>query len=520
MILLISNYSSLIFNIYRTLNKFNYSILIMQDPNPLEIKNKNISHIIIAFSEKKPSNNLIEIIKEFSPSIPILGISLGFGAILNAFESTCTGNIICKKKSIQHNGCGIFRHVNQNFNAMIYSQIEASLIPPCFEITAWNGDEVMAIEHKYYQVIGLQFNPESNASENGEKIFLNFLHYQRQNIPIQEYLKEVLNGGNLTFKQSYDVMDEITYGNMHDAQIGSFLTSLEIKGVKPSELAGFASALKNKAIPFDANYTSSKRMDIVGTGGSNRKTFNVSTTVAFLLNAAGANIIKHGNGAITSKSGGADLLTHLGININMDISTCINIYHELGITFIYAPKFHAALAFASSARKALGFKTAFNLIGPLSNPAKITHQLIGVFNKNYTEIIANTLKILGINRAMVVSGFDGYDEISLSAPTQITELINGEIKTYIFTPLEVGLDYVPHSTLVGGNAIDNAKITMDIFNGLPSNKANLVCINAAAAMYLYGLSESIKEGFFLIKKVIEGKKVFEILDRFKHLSNS
>ena len=520
MILLISNHSSLIFNIYQMLNKFNYPILIMQDPNLLELKNINISHIIIAFSEKKPSSNLIEIIKEFSPSIPILGISLGFGAILSAFESTYTKSIICKKKSIQHSGCGIFRHVKPNFNAMLYSQIEPSLIPSCFEITAWNGDEVMAIEHKYYQVIGLQFSPESSASENGEKILLNFLHYQRQNIPIQLYLRDLLNGKNLSFKQSYDLMDEITYGNVHDAQIGSLLTSLEIKGVSPNELAGFASALKNKSIPFDANYTSSKRMDIVGTGGSKRKTFNVSTTTAFLLNAAGANIIKHGNGAITSKSGGADLLMHLGININMDISTCINIYHELGITFIYAPKFHAALAFASSARKALGFKSAFNLIGPLSNPAKITHQLIGVFSKEYTETMANALKILGIKRAMVVSGFDGYDEISLSAPTQITELIDGEIKNYIFTPLEVGLDYVPHSTLVGGDPSDNAKITMDIFNGLPSNKANLVCLNAGAAMYLYGLANNIRDGFFLIKKVIEEKKVFEVLSRFKYLSNS
>ena len=265
------------------------------------------------------------------------------------------------------------------------------------------------------------------------------------------------------------------------------------------------------------------RFEMVGTGGSKAKTFNVSTTAALILASQAKKnnfgIIKHGNKAITSKSGSADLLNALGINVNMDFENIKQIYKNLHITFLFAQKFHSAMRFAANARSSLGFKTAFNLIDPLSNPSPITHQLIGVFDKSYTEIMAKALAILGVKRAMVVSGLDGYDEISLCAPTQITELHNGDIKTYIFNPIEDELDFVHHSLLQGGDNQENLQITLDIFNAKPSPKLDLVALNMGAALYLCNQAQSIQDGFFRAKEIIQSKEVFETLESFKTLSH-
>ncbi|MDE5926749.1 MAG: anthranilate phosphoribosyltransferase, partial [Helicobacter sp.] len=303
----------------------------------------------------------------------------------------------------------------------------------------------------------------------------------------------------------------------------SILTSLEIKGVDEYELAGFASVLKQKAVRFEVGSKNRILFDMVGTGGSSAKTFNVSTTCALLLatlaKKADFGIIKHGNRAITSQSGSADLLNALGINPNMELQNVQKAYQDLNLTFLFAQRFHSAMRFAAPARSSLGFKTAFNLIGPLSNPAPITHQLIGVFDKAYTEIMARALAILGIKRAMVVSGLDGYDEISLCAPTQITELRNGVIKTYIFNPVEVGLSFASYSMLKGGDARENLQITTDIFNALPSPKLDLVALNLGAALCVCEQAESLKEGFFQAKQIIESKEVFEVLKGFQSISN-
>ncbi|MDO7252823.1 bifunctional anthranilate synthase component II/anthranilate phosphoribosyltransferase [Helicobacter cappadocius] len=529
MILLIDNYDSFTFNIYQMFSKFNHPIKVIRNDKISieEIKQINPQYIIIGPGPKTPQEAgiSIKIVQELKGIYPILGICLGHQAILAAFDVPIVNakHIVHGKiEPLEHNSKGIFRNISPNTPIVRYHSLAAKSddIPDFFEISAKTHDgEVMAVEHKSYQLIGLQFHPESIGTNEGEKMILNFLHYRRETIPIKTYLKKALNLLDMDFQEAYNIMDELTEGNMSDAQIGSLFTSLEIKGIKAEELAGFASILKKKAISFPLPIDGEKRLDIVGTGGSPNKTFNVSTTSSLILAARGVNIIKHGNRAITSQSGSADLLEKLGININMSVENCIECYKKLGITFLFATKFHSALAFASNARKSLGFKTAFNLIGPLANPAAVTHQFIGVFNKNYTEIMAEALNILGIKRAMIVSGFDEYDEISLSAPTKITELKDGKILSYDFTPLEVGLDYVPYSMLRGGDADTNKQITLDIFNNIPSVKNDLVCLNAGAALYMYGLANSIKDGYMQIKETLKSKKVFEILEEFKKISH-
>ncbi|PAF48009.1 anthranilate phosphoribosyltransferase [Helicobacter sp. 12S02634-8] len=529
MILLIDNYDSFTYNLYQVFSKFNHPIKVVRsDKITIEdIKNINPKYIIIGPGPKTPQEAgiSIQIVQEFKGIYPILGICLGHQAILAAFNVPIVSAkriVHGKIEPLEHNARGIFRNISPNTPIVRYHSLAGREvdIPDFLEITAKTPDgEVMAVEHKYFQLIGLQFHPESIGTEEGEKMILNFLHYRRESIPIKTYLKKTLTLCNLTFQEAYDMMDELTEGNMSDAQIGSLLTALEIKGVQAEELAGFASVLKKKAVSFPLPLGDEKRMDIVGTGGSPNKTFNVSTTTSLLLATAGVKIIKHGNGAVTSQSGSADLLARLGVNVQMSVETCIHCYKQLGITFLYALKFHSALRFASQARKSLGFKTAFNLIGPLANPAAVTHQFIGVFNKDYTEVIAEALNILGIKHALVVSGFDAYDEISLTAPTKITELQNGKIWSYDFTPIEVGLDFVPHSMLVGGDSATNQEITMDIFNNIPSAKNDLVCLNTGAGLYLYGLASSLKEGYFQAKEILKSKKVLDTLQAFKQLSH-
>lgn len=532
MILLIDNYDSFTYNIYQAFYRFGFPIKVARSDKITidDICKLSPKYIIIGPGPKTPKEAgiSIKIVQELQGIYPILGICLGHQAIMAAFGM----DIVNAKKiahgkieSLHHNQKGLFRHIKPLTPIVRYHSLvgKAHQLPDCFEVSAWSEDgEIMAIEHKSHHLIGVQFHPESIGTVEGEKMLLNFLHYTREIIPIKYYLKNVMEGKNLHFKEAYDVMDELTEGNMSDAQIGSILTSLEIKGVNAEELAGFASVLKKKAIDFTCDTSDEVRLDIVGTGGSPNKTFNVSTTSALLLASAGVKVIKHGNRAVTSKSGSADLLQALGVNVNMDTRVCKNVYDEIGITFLFAQKFHAAMRFAAPARASLGFKTVLNLIGPLSNPSNVTHQFIGVFDKAYTEIMANALAILGIKRAMIVSGFDNYDEISLCAPTQITELDNGEIKSYVFNPSEIGLDFVSFAELQGGDVEENKHISLDIFNATSphSPKTQLVALNTGAALYLAGKAKSIKDGYFLAQEIIESKQVLTLLDRFVSLSNA
>ncbi|MCI5969292.1 bifunctional anthranilate synthase component II/anthranilate phosphoribosyltransferase [Helicobacter sp.] len=534
MILLIDNYDSFTFNIYQAFSALGYPIKVLRnDKTSLEeIQALNPSYIILGPGPKAPKDSKlnIAIVQNFKGIYPILGICLGHQAILAAFgvEIVNAKNIIHGKvEPLIHNEKGVFRHISQKTPIVRYHSLvgKKDAIPECFMVSAVSEDgEVMAVEHKQYHLVGLQFHPESIGTKEGIKMLQNFLHYARELIPVKEYLKKTLKQESLNFQESYNLMDELTEGNLSDAQIGSVLTSLEIKGVNAYELAGFASVLKQKAVRFTPKRKFAKNFDMVGTGGSNAKTFNVSTTCALLLasmaRAENFGIIKHGNGAITSKSGAADLLNALGIPADMKLQNALKAYEELHITFLFAQRFHAAMRFAAPARKTLGFKTAFNLIGPLSNPASISHQLIGVFDKGYTEIMAQALQILGIKRAMVVSGLEGYDEISLCAPTQITELKEGSIKTYIFNPIEVGLSFVPYAMLKGGDVRENLAITQDIFNALESPKLNLVALNMGAALYVCDLADSIKEGFFRAKEIIKSGAVFGVLESFQKISNA
>lgn len=530
MVLILDNYDSFTYNLFQIFLKLGYQIKVVRSDKITigEIEKLNPQYIVLSPGPGTPNDAgvCIEVVQKLQGKYPILGVCLGHQTILASYGVPIVNAdriVHGKVEKMIHNGKGVFRNIPQPTYATRYHSLvgKEKDIPDCFEITCRSEDgEVMGIEHKDYCLVGVQFHPESIGTKDGEKIITNFLHYRRESVPVKSFLQKVLTGKDLTKDEAFDFMDELTEGNLHDSQIGSLLTSMQIKGVTSEELAGFASLLKKKASYFPAPEPNEKRLDTCGTGGSkNSKTFNVSSIVALVVAAAEVNVVKHGNKAVTSKSGSADLYQQLGINIDMSPETCYKVYKKTGMTFLYARKFHSAMKYAGPTRAALGFRTAFNLIGPLSNPANATHQIIGVFDKAYTRIMAEALSLLNIKRAMVVHGLDGLDEISLCAPTQITELNDGWIKSYIFNPEEIGLKFVDHEFLVGGDVAENMAIAYDILNGIASPKMDLVLLNAGAALYLYDKVPSIKEGYTLAKEIINSKKPLSLLQEVIKLSN-
>ena len=529
MVLILDNYDSFTYNLYQIFLKLNYKIKVFRSDKITvdEIEKINPEYIVLSPGPGTPDDAGIctEVVQKLQGKYPILGVCLGHQSILAAFGVPIVSAkriVHGKVEKIIHNEKGIFRNIPKDITGTRYHSLAAkkNKIPDCFIISAEAEDgEIMAVEHKKYCLVGLQFHPESIGTKEGERIVKNFLNYKREAVPVKKYLQNLLNQQNLSKQEAYDIMDELTEGNLPEAQIASFLTSMQIKGVTAEELAGCASVLKKKAAFFPKPKDDEKRLDTCGTGGSNEsKTFNVSTIVSILAAAAGAKIVKHGNRAVTSKSGSADLLEKLGVNIEMSPEKSFEIYDQIGLTFLYARKFHSAMRHAVATRAALGFRTLFNLIGPLSNPAYATHQLIGVFNKDYTDILCKALYLLGIERAMVVHGLDGLDEISLSAPTKITELKNGWIKSYIFDPKSIGLEYINHNILKGGDVELNKNICLDILKGKKSEKSKLAFLNAGAALYLYGIADSIKKGYFIAQEISQSKKALPLLEKFVKLS--
>lgn len=528
MILLIDNYDSFTYNIYQLIGKLGFEVVVKRNDEIqiTDIRLLNPTHIILGPGPNNPKDSKIclDIISHLKGEYPILGICLGHEAILYAFGVpivNATHIVHGKISLLNHCEDGIFTNIPQQIPVTRYHSLVAKRenILDEFAITAISDDnEIMAVSHKNYPLVGLQFHPESIGTEYGEKMILNFIHYKRHAIPVKAFLHKLANLEDLSFVESYDLMECIAEGDLTKVQLGSLITSFYAKKPTSNELAAFASLLVTKAESFSIN--DEKHIDIVGTGGSARKTFNVSSTVAILLASMGLKVVKHGNNGVTSKSGSADLLYHLGININMDMRTCEKCYDELGITFLFAPKIHNVLKHVQHARRELGFKSIFNLLGPLSNPLRPTHSLIGVFDSEYTDVMANALNMLGSKRAMVVSGLDGIDEFSLCGVTQVSELDNGSIKKYHFNPKDYGIELAKFTELKGGDVHENVAITLDILSGNESKKADLVALNAGASLYLYGKAESIESGFHQAKDFLKSKKALATLEMFKKLSHS
>lgn len=336
---------------------------------------------------------------------------------------------------------------------------------------------------------------------------------------IKEAIIKIVNKEDLSFDEAYTVMNEIMNGETTPTQNAAFLAALSTKSAKAEttgEIAGCAKAMREHATPIDTDFD---LFEIVGTGGDNAGSFNISTTSAIVAAAGGMKVSKHGNRAASSKCGTADCLEALGVNIDEDPDKCRQLLEKVGICFFFAQKYHTSMKYVGAIRKELGFRTVFNILGPLTNPAHPKRQLLGVYDEYLIEPLAKVLMELGVKRGMVVYGMDKLDEISLSAPTKVCEIKDGALHTYEIKPEDFGLSRCKKEDLAGGDPKENAAITLSILEGEKGAKRDAVLLNAGAALYIGEKAKSIQEGINLAARLIDSKKALKVLEDFIKVSN-
>ena len=336
---------------------------------------------------------------------------------------------------------------------------------------------------------------------------------------IKEAIIKIVNKEDLSFDEAYTVVNEIMNGETTPTQNAAFLAALSTKSAKAEttgEIAGCAKAMREHATPVDTDFD---LFEIVGTGGDNAGSFNISTTSAIVAAAGGMKVSKHGNRAASSKCGTADCLEALGVNIDEDPDKCRELLEKVGICFFFAQKYHTSMKYVGAIRKELGFRTVFNILGPLTNPAHPKRQLLGVYDEYLIEPLAKVLMELGVKRGMVVYGMDKLDEISLSAPTKVCEIKDGSLHTYEIKPEDFGLSRCKKDDLAGGDPKENAAITLSILKGEKGAKRDAVLLNAGAALYIGEKAKSMQEGINLAARLIDSKKALKVLEDFIKVSN-
>ena len=336
---------------------------------------------------------------------------------------------------------------------------------------------------------------------------------------IKEAIVKIVSKEDLTYNEAYAVMNEIMNGETTPTQNAAFLAALSTKSAKAEttdEIAGCAAAMRSHAVKVE---TGMDVFEIVGTGGDNAKSFNISTTSALVAAAGGMKVAKHGNRAASSSSGTADCLEALGVNIHQSPKRCIELLNEVGMCFFFAQKYHTSMKYVGAIRRELGFRTVFNILGPLTNPASPSMQLLGVYDDYLVEPLAQVLINLGVRRGMVVYGTDKLDEISLSSPTRVCEIKDGWFKSYTIKPEDFGFERCRKEDLQGGTPTENAQITRDILSGKQGHQRNAVLLNAGASLYIGGKASTMKEGIALAQKLIDSGKTMATLEKLIEVSN-
>jgi len=448
----------------------------------------------------------LDAIRAFRDKVPILGVCLGHQCIGEAFG----GRIVHaqalmhgKTSRIRHNGKGIFSMIENPMTATRYHSlaVERATLPPELEVCAESEDgEVMGVRHLERPVFGVQFHPESILTQSGMRILENFLSLIDPSQPvlrefgnIREAIAAVFARKNLSADGMRDAMRMIMGGEATPAQIASFLTGLAMKGETITEIAAAAEVMRQKATRI-VPPAGRDALDTCGTGGDRAGTFNISTTVAFVAAGVGIPVAKHGNRSVTSRSGSADVLEALGMDLNADAGRVQRALDEAGITFMFAPKFHAAMKYAIGPRREIAVRTIFNILGPISNPAGVRRQVVGVFSEELGETYARVLAESGHKRALVVHGTDGLDEVSLSAPSIVWDVREGKVKRFLFDPRSAGFEYAPLGALKGGDAAANAGILANVLSGAPGPARQAVLLDAGFAVVAGGEAEDVREG--------------------------
>ena len=526
MILLIDNYDSFTYNVYQYVGSINPDIKVVRNDKITidEIIKLNPEKIIISPGPGTPKDAgiSIDVIKRLEMKIPILGICLGHQCIAEAFGATVShAKELChgKYSMIDLGNSKVFKELESPLKVARYHSLSVvnGTLPDCLKITAKTDDgEIMAIEHKDYPIYGLQFHPESIYTPQGIEIIKNFMDIKGSNM-IKDELKKVVSGNDLTADEMINVMDNIMSGSVSDIEISAFLTALKMKGETVEEISSAAKVMREKAssITID-DYT----LDTCGTGGDSLGTYNISTAVSFIAAAADVKVVKHGNRSVSSKCGSADVLEKLGVNISITPEQTKECVDKCNIGFFFAPTFHKAMKHVMGVRRTLGYRTMFNILGPLSNPASANCQVLGVFDEKLVEPMANVLKNLGVERALVVHGRDGLDELSTTDTTFVAELKDDKITTYEISPEDYGFNKPNIKDIIGGDSETNAQIIRDLLSDNEHGaKLDILLLNAGAALYVGKKAQSLEDGINIAREIIKSKKALDVLENLAQTSS-
>ncbi len=538
MILMIDNYDSFVFNVEQYLKEMTDDevITVRNDAITIDdIKKMNPSKIIFSPGPKHPKDSgiCLEILNNTDElgNIPILGICLGhqaigmnFGGEIKRLENPLHGKT--SEITVLSENSVLFKNLPKKFKVMRYHSLYVDDIPEDLEVTAKSEDRVaMAVEHKSKNIFGIQFHPESIFTEYGKNMIRNFLNIEvsetLQNdenskntnekgnfIDMNKYLKKLQENIALTDTDFREICKIIDSKNYDIVQLGALLVLISEKSLYPESLTAFVKNILEYSTTFEDD---SDMIDVCGTGGDGFKTINISTAVAFILGAMGVNVAKHGNRAISSKSGSSDVLDKLAVPLENSLANQIEKLHIKNLAFFHAPFFHKLVGEVREVRSRLGIRTVFNILGPLLHPnTKLKYQLVGLYHEPVHRLYAETLQLLGRKHALAVRGNDGLDEITICDDTKIIEVKGEQILEYTVSPESFGFKRAFHSEIEGGTPEENAEILIKILKGEEkSAKFDIVVLNAMFALYTADVVDHPAKAKEMILKAIESGKVYE-----------
>jgi len=498
MLVLIDNYDSFTYNLVQYFGELGAEIKVFRNDQVTmnQLIALNPSHLVISPGPGEPLKDdgiSSDAIKHFTGKIPVLGVCLGhqaLGAVFGGRVDRAQRLMHGKTSKVTHNGQGIFKGIPSPFEAMRYhSLVVYDPIPAELEVTAITAEEeIMGLKHREHHTYGVQFHPESILTEHGKQLLKNFLDLnpapatKGEPAMLKPFIAKTINRTDLTSEEAEQAMNIIMTGQATPAQIGAYLVALRMKGETIPEITGSVRAMRANAVKVKLN-TNESVYDIVGTGGDGAHTFNISTAAAFVLAGTGRKVAKHGNRAASSQCGSADVLSALGVNLDLTAEQVAQAIEQIGIGFMFAPKFHPAMKHAVGPRKEIGQRTIFNILGPLTNPAGANIQLTGVFDPKLTEPLAHVLNELGSKAALVIHGANGLDELNTTGANRVSHLKNGAVETYDLNANDLGLAQSTVADLRGGTPDESAIMMRDLLsNKLNGARRDAILLNTAAAL--------------------------------------
>ena len=556
MILVIDNYDSFTYNLVQLLAALGAEVEVRRNDTLTAEEALALAPtgIVISPGPGTPDDAGIsrEVIRSASNAgVPVLGVCLGHQSIAEVFGATvCRAprQVHGKTDEVSHDGAGVFAGVPSPFTATRYHSlcVDESTVSAPLRVTAHTPDGVvMGLQHDSLPVFGVQFHPESVLTPEGTKLLANFLDIAGE-VPlsgeasgapavvaaaggtarasiaaaevetVQQAIGRVSSGESLSEAEAERVMGSIMDAEATDAQISALVVGMRMKGETVDEIVGFARAMRGRATVVTP--LSPDVIDTCGTGGDGLHTFNISTTTAFVLAGAGVPVAKHGNRAVSSAAGSADVLESLGVDLSIgaaDMARCVD---EVGVGFLFAQALHASMRHAGPARREIGIRTVFNILGPLTNPAGAKRQLLGVYDPKLAPVMAEVAGRLGSERVLVVNGHPGMDEVSASGPTTVADYQDGVVRVYEITPEQVGIARGTVADIAGGDAEENAVIVRQVLRGDTGPRRDVVLLNAGLALVAAGKATDLAEGVEQARESIDSGKALGALDGLVALS--